>query len=149
MDGEKDLRVVLGSMDPELSSEDFVFCPTSLSLEEAILLDPWALIREGEGLTAVVEKGNALRNGLPFQGTFKRITLNVHSSLAAVGLTAAVSARLARAGISANIVAAFYHDHVFIHSEKAQEALAARCERWRRKVSREPDCPVFRIAKPR
>ena len=49
----------------------------------------------------------------------------VHSSLAAVGLTAAVAAALADHGISANVVAAFYHDHIFVPAERAEEALAA------------------------
>lgn len=54
---------------------------------------------------------------------FRAITLEVHSSLNAVGLTAAVSGALARRGISANVVAAFYHDHIFVPAGQAQEAL--------------------------
>jgi hypothetical protein len=53
-----------------------------------------------------------------------RITLNVHSSLAAVGLTAAVSQALAGAGIPANIVAAACHDHVFVPWDRRADALA-------------------------
>jgi len=53
------------------------------------------------------------------------ITLQIHSSLSAVGLTAAVSKILADEGISANIVAAYFHDHVFVPSHRADEALLA------------------------
>ncbi|WP_036823971.1 ACT domain-containing protein, partial [Photobacterium sanctipauli] len=56
---------------------------------------------------------------------FKGITLTVHSSLEAVGLTAAVATRLAEYSISANVVAAYYHDHVFVPVNRAEEALQA------------------------
>ena len=47
----------------------------------------------------------------------------MHSSLHAVGLTAAVAAELSRNFISANVVAGFYHDHVLVPSDQAEEAL--------------------------
>ena len=53
-----------------------------------------------------------------------RITLGVQSSLAAIGLTARVAEALAARGISANMVAAFHHDHVFVPWERREEALA-------------------------
>jgi hypothetical protein len=48
----------------------------------------------------------------------------VHSSLEAVGLTAAVAGALTAAGISANVVAAFHHDHVFVPADRAEAAMA-------------------------
>ena len=51
------------------------------------------------------------------------ITLTVHSSLEAVGFLAAITARLAAAGISVNAVSGFYHDHLFVPEHKADEAL--------------------------
>jgi len=59
---------------------------------------------------------------LAYKGKFKQITLRVHSSLDTVGLTAAVATKLASYGISANVVAAYYHDHVFVQTEKADSA---------------------------
>lgn len=56
---------------------------------------------------------------------FKGITLTIHSSLDAVGLTAAVSTKLAEKDISANVIAAYYHDHIFVQSEKAELAMEA------------------------
>ena len=78
--------------------------------------------REQEGWTLIVEETEALRAGL--EGIFRcrLITLNVHSSLDAVGLLAAVTTRLAAAGISVNAVSAFHHDHLFVAPERAEEA---------------------------
>ena len=73
----------------------------------------------------VVARQDADRAGLAYDSVFRCITLNVHSSLEAVGLTAAVSGKLAETGISANVIAAYYHDHIFVPAEKADAALSA------------------------
>ncbi len=129
MDGRRNLKALLSSMRPELSDDDFVFSATNKSISELIPLQPWAIIRENEAMTVVLKKESAERNGLNYNGVFRRITLNVHSSLEAVGLTAAVSTRLAKSGISANVVAGYYHDHIFVQKDmagKAIEVLRAR-----------------------
>jgi len=77
--------------------------------------DAFALIREDEGLTAIIADAD---------GAFARITLMVHSALDGVGLTAAVSGALAAAGIACNVVAGFHHDHLFVPWERREEALA-------------------------
>jgi hypothetical protein len=125
MSGETDLKILLGSMDPVLGTEDFIFCTIDEPIERIVELKPWAIIREAEGYTAIITKEAAESNGIRFSSVFSRITLNIHSSLDAVGLTAAVSTKLARSGISANVVAAYYHDHIFVKKEKAQAALEA------------------------
>jgi len=71
-----------------------------------------------------MEEGPAVRAGLRHGFRCRRITLTVHSSLEAVGLTAAVAGALARQGISANVVAAFYHDHIFVPRDQAERAVA-------------------------
>ena len=76
--------------------------------------DAFALIREEEGLTAI--------RAHP-EGEWARISLEVHSSLDAVGLTAALSKALAEAGISANIVAALRHDHLFVPWDRREDAM--------------------------
>jgi len=123
MSGETNLKVLLGSMDPQLSEEKYVFHSMSGTYDDMISLSPWAIITENEGLSIIIEESTARLNGIPVRGIFKRITLNIHSSLEAVGLTAAISTALAEAGISANIVAGFYHDHVFVQEHVANEAL--------------------------
>lgn len=74
----------------------------------------FALVREDEGLTAI-----RVRPG----GEWARISLGVHSSLDAVGLTSVFSGALSDAGISSNIVAALYHDHIFVQWDRREEAL--------------------------
>ncbi len=87
-------------------------------------LDPICTFREREGITLIVRRADAERRGLPFTYPCRTITLNVHSSLYAVGLMAAITAMLARADVSVNPVSAYYHDHLFVRSEDAERALA-------------------------
>lgn len=124
MSGEKDLDILLGSMDPELDKEEYVFCTTHKNFAGVIEWNPWAMIREKEAVTVILSKESADANALAYESIFKCITLNIHSSLDAVGLTAAVSSTLARSKISANIVAAYFHDHIFIQKEKADMAIS-------------------------
>jgi hypothetical protein len=105
--------------------EEFVFCTVPGDVSDYLELNPLATFRENEGLTLVLTKKAASNAGLSFESTFKQITLTVHSSLDAVGLTAAVASKLASKGISANIIAAYYHDHIFVPTEKAAHALSA------------------------
>lgn len=111
-------------MSPELMDGEYVFC----SFEDARYgdysnLEPVAAISEAEGLTLVIPKSRADERNFFYQSVFMRITLNVHSSLNAVGLTAAFSQVLAENGISANVIAGYYHDHIFVQKELARSAL--------------------------
>jgi len=125
MTGIFDLDELLSSMRPELEDSEFVFCSVSGSLTDYVELNPIATFVESEGVTIVVCKSTAENAGLLFDGVYRQITLSVHSSLEAVGLTAAVANKLASKGISANVIAAYYHDHIFVPNNKAYEALSA------------------------
>ena len=125
MAGILKLEELLKTMSPELQTGEYVFCTVKGDLSVYVHLNPIASFIESEGLTLILKSDVAEKEGIDFEGRFKQITLMVHSSLDAVGLTAAVSDKLTEHGISANVVAAFYHDHIFVQSEKAQEALAA------------------------
>lgn len=123
MIGETSLNTLLRSMSPELNEGDYVFC----SLNDASVIngvDVVGSFREREGLTVILERQQAQTLGLSFEYVAAWITLNVHSSLAAVGLTAAFATALGHAGISCNVVAGFYHDHLFVAKEDAQNALS-------------------------
>ncbi|WP_281543948.1 ACT domain-containing protein [Grimontia sp. SpTr1] len=128
MAGTVDLNALLDSMKPELMQDEFVFCTVSGELADFVELAPLATFQENEGLTLLLEKSVADSANMVFEGVYRQITLTVHSSLDAVGLTAAVSTKLAEKGISANVLAAYYHDHIFVQAEKAEAALAALLE---------------------
>ena len=116
MSGITELDELLRAMSPKLLDSEFVFCTVKGKLNDYAELDPVATF---------IEKSVAEKAGLAFDGSFSQITLTVHSSLEAVGLTAAVATKLASKGISANVIAAYYHDHVFVQTSKADEALSA------------------------
>jgi hypothetical protein len=112
-------------MSPEIQDGEYVFCTLAGDYLDYKHLSPLASFKESEGLTLIVSVEAAKKEKLVFEGTFKQITLTVHSSLEAVGLTAAVANKLSSYGISANVIAAYYHDHVFVQTEKAGQALLA------------------------
>jgi hypothetical protein len=104
---------MLAGMAPVLDPREWFF----VQVDGAPPADAFAVIREDEGVTAIV---SGERAGM----AFGRITLMVHSALEGVGLTAAVSGALAGAGIACNIVAGYHHDHLFVPWERREEALA-------------------------
>ncbi|MFT5359222.1 MAG: hypothetical protein ACI9KE_006465 [Polyangiales bacterium] len=124
MNGEHDLTTILRALSPALSDEEFVFLsiPGARYGDHASLA-PVVSVAERDGLTLVVPKTRADDADLPYGGVFRQITLQVHSSLEACGLTATISTALADRGISANIVAGTRHDHLFVRSAQAQEAV--------------------------
>ena len=120
-----DLDVLLKSISPELIDGNYVFCTVDGALADYVQLNPISTFREKEGLTLVLEEDVATKAQLDFDGVFSLITLSVHSSLEAVGLTAAFATKLGSYGISANVVAGYYHDHIFVQKDKADAAISA------------------------
>lgn len=123
MAGETSLTTLLRSMSPQLNDGAYVFC----SLSDAAQLDgvqPLGSFQEAEGLTVILPHQQAEHLGLPYSSVAAWLTLHVHSALEAVGLTAAVASALAQAGISCNVIAGFYHDHLFVAHADGPRALA-------------------------
>jgi hypothetical protein len=119
-----DLAALLRSMEPELHDGVFVYSsvPAGHDLGGLTLI---AMMREREGVTVVVPEADAVRAGLPIVFRAAWITLTVHSDLAAVGLTAAFATALGDAGISCNVIAGAFHDHVFVPVERGADAMSA------------------------
>lgn len=122
MSGEKDLVLLLKSMKPLLHEGEFVFCKTE-NLEKLKLSQIIMSFKEEEGMTIIAEKAVADQLNLSYSFVASWITLTIHSSLEAVGLTAAFSNALAKAGISCNVVAAYYHDHIFVDKKDSLKAM--------------------------
>jgi hypothetical protein len=124
MAGERDLGVLLRNMKPELRPGIFVFCTIPQKEIIPAAITPLLTFREQEGTTLVISREEAEAAGLHYAFASRLITLTVHSALDAVGFLAAITARLAEAGISVNAVSAFHHDHLFVPADRADEAMA-------------------------
>jgi hypothetical protein len=122
MSGETNLARLLAAMQPELHPGEYVFCTASPGTAASGALG-W--FREAEGVSLILSRAEADAQALPYSYVAAWLTLTVHSSLEAVGLTAAVATALAQEGISCNVVAAYYHDHLFVAEADAERALQA------------------------
>ena len=122
MGGEKDLQILLQNMKPVLNSGEYVFA-TVKNFNNILRTDTLFEFKENEGITLVLEKNKADALKLSYQFISSWITLQIHSSLDAVGLTAAFSSVLTKHNISCNVVAGFYHDHIFVDTKDAQKAM--------------------------
>ena len=127
--GNMDLKQLLKNISPDLQDGEYVFCTLEGSkYGDYAEYKPIASFVETEGLTLVLLKDAADNSGLQYEGVFRCITLNVHSSLQAVGFVATISTALSEHGISANVFAGYFHDHVFVQAEFANQALGILLE---------------------
>lgn len=122
MSGEKELQKLLKTMKPEHKPGEYVFCKTE-KLEGLDLNEIDMVFREQEAITLILKKEIADKLHLDYSVIMSWITLTVHSSLEAVGLTAAFSKALSDHEISCNVVAAFYHDHIFVNKKDTVKAI--------------------------
>ncbi len=125
MSGETDLRTLLAGLSPRLDPEPYVFAtlPPGAAIPEGIV--PLATFAEAEGLSLVVAAAQWPVAIGQASAPYARLTMMVHSSLEAVGMTAAMATALTEAGISANVVAAYYHDHIFVPWDRRYDAMRA------------------------
>jgi hypothetical protein len=124
MAGELELDALLKNMKPELHPDLFVFCTIAPGEPMPAPIRPLLTFREREGTTLVIRREEAERAGLRHAYASRLITLTVHSALDAVGFLAAITTRLAEAGISVNAVSAFHHDHLLVPADRADQAMA-------------------------
>ncbi|PBJ08087.1 ACT domain-containing protein [Flavobacterium sp. ACN6] len=122
MEGEIDLHIILKNLNPLLNDGQYVYLKVD-TLGNIPLSKILFFFNEREGITIVMKKQDAIELELKFSYVAAWITLEIHSSLAAVGLTAAFSQALGNANISCNVVAAYLHDHIFVDERDALKAL--------------------------
>ena len=121
-------------MAPELHEGAYAYCVVPHGTDVSSF-SPVATVAEAEGLTLVVPEAQALAADLEVLFRAAWITLTVHSDLQAIGLTAAFATALGRAGISCNVIAGAFHDHIFVPHDQAQQALATLRELQRQSAS--------------
>ena len=131
MDGERNLDVLLKTMQPHLRDGKWVFRTSENPFDAATLETAILMFREAEGIT-IISPATPCDEGLP---TWGMITLSIHSSLEAVGFLAAITTALAAIDIPVNAVSAYYHDHIFVPYGRRDDALEClRC------MMRETNC---------
>jgi hypothetical protein len=125
MSGQTDLSKVLSSM--EISCDDVKY--GFACVREDAKFDPEKILgtfREKEGLTLIAPVNTLEGIGIGCsEGPFAKLTIEVHTSLDLVGLTATLTSKLREGGISANVIAAFYHDHIFVQFDLKDKAIKA------------------------
>lgn len=122
MSGELDLTKLLRTLTAELLPEVFVF--VTLADEELPAgMKPRMMFQEAEGTTYILEKDAVVAANIAYEFPCRMITLNVHSSLEAVGFIARIATELARNGMGVNPVAGFYHDHLFVPVGRETDAM--------------------------
>ena len=123
MSAETNLDCLLQTMQPVLQPEEYVFCTLPSDTPVPTNLEPVGTFSESEGLTLIVTAAQATAAGLDGIYPCRMITLNVHSSLEAVGFLARITTHLAAHGLSVNPVSGYFHDHLFVPTERAAEAM--------------------------
>lgn len=113
-----DLDQNLAQLDPEIIGTYYFVTLDRLPVE----LEPFAIIRESEGVTAIVNHTEVQDYSLPTKMPMARISLGAYTSLEAVGITATVAQTLASRGIACNVIAGYHHDHIFVPLKRAEEA---------------------------
>lgn len=124
MSGLTNLEELIRSMEPVLGPETYVF--VTLQPDELMPygLKPRMVFEEEEGTTVICRQSEAMEYHLNGQFPCRMITLNVHSSLEAVGFIARIATRLAAEGMGVNPVSGYFHDHLFVPEERAGDAMS-------------------------
>ena len=122
MSGETNLYKLINEMSPVLNQGEYVFS-TVQNLDFIERKDSICEFKENEGTTIVIEKNKADQLKLPYEYVAAWITLKIHSSLEAVGLTAVFSNALEKNNISCNVIAGYYHDHIFVDTKDSEKAM--------------------------
>ncbi len=124
MAGETELDILIANMQPVMVEGVYVFATVAAGGDYSDL-HPLMVFQEREGVTLILEQAAADSANIAAEFPCRMITLNIHSSLKAVGFLAEVTNALKDEGMGVNPVSAFYHDHLFVPADRAEDAMAA------------------------
>jgi len=122
MSGEPSLDTLLATLTATLAEGIYVFATVAPEALPATIT-PRMIFAEAEGITLILLREEAEAHGIPFEFPSRMITLDVHSSLEAVGFIARIATALADEGMGVNPVSGFYHDHLFVPEGRERDAL--------------------------
>lgn len=123
MVGETNLDELIRSMSATLVDGLYVFATVEPGRVPKGVL-PRMIFEEAEGTSLIMLKSEAEEHGLNYEFPCRMITLNIHSSLEAVGFMARISSELAKHEMGVNPVSGFFHDHLFVPDGRENDALA-------------------------
>jgi len=124
MTGQTNLSEVLKSMQVSCDNIEYGFASVKghqINFDDRIL----GTFKENEGSTIIASKEYFEANDIQYEGPYAKLTIEVHTSLELVGLTAVLAKKLADNQISANVVAGYFHDHIFVQYAVRQKAIEA------------------------
>lgn len=127
MAGSTNLPHLLASMSAELRDNTFVFVTVD---SNAIVPNIGAVMQfiESEGVTLIAPLDEVEKANIAYEFPCRMITLNIHSSLEAVGFLAAITTHLAKLDVGVNPVSGFYHDHLFVPEDRAADVMVSLAE---------------------
>ncbi len=123
MSGELNLQALFKTLTTTLDDGVYVFITLPSSDQVPADIKPRMRFEEAEGTTLIMLKPEAEALGLAYEFPCRMITLNVHSSLEAVGFIAYIATQLAKHDMGVNPVSGFYHDHCFVPDGRENDAL--------------------------
>ncbi|KAM5349588.1 hypothetical protein ACJ41O_006093 [Fusarium nematophilum] len=121
--GETSLQKLLATLTTVLHPATFVFVTLPPSATMPPPSETQMVFHESEGVTLIMKQEDAIARGLDYAFPSRMITLDVHSSLEAVGFMAVIATRLAARGMGVNPVSGYFHDHVFVPTGREEEAI--------------------------
>ena len=127
MSGETHLNTLIASMSAVLVDGRYAFA-TVPATAPPLSITPRMMFQEAEGTTYILLKSQADALGMAYELPCRMITLNIHSSLEAVGFMARIATELAKHEMGVNPVSGFYHDHLFVPDGREHDALGVLAE---------------------